>query len=85
MFQKLGVYSGYAFVLCRQNHPDRSEYLVFSFPRPSKFSKLILIISILHLDPRPFVRQLSLYFQIRDDYQNLVSDQVCDIHSDSEP
>ncbi|OLN87483.1 Ophiobolin F synthase 1 [Colletotrichum chlorophyti] len=28
-----------------------------------------------HLDPRPFVRQLSLYFQIRDDYQNLVSDQ----------
>ncbi|KAK2006284.1 geranylgeranyl pyrophosphate synthase [Colletotrichum eremochloae] len=28
-----------------------------------------------YLDPRPFVRQLSLYFQIRDDYQNLVSDQ----------
>ncbi|CCF32910.1 geranylgeranyl pyrophosphate synthase [Colletotrichum higginsianum] len=28
-----------------------------------------------NLDPRPFVRQLSLYFQIRDDYQNLVSDQ----------
>ncbi|CAN8101351.1 unnamed protein product [Discula destructiva] len=28
-----------------------------------------------HLDPRPFVRQLSLYFQIRDDYQNLVSEQ----------
>ncbi|KAK7724753.1 hypothetical protein SLS63_008447 [Diaporthe eres] len=26
-------------------------------------------------NPRPFVRQLSLYFQIRDDYQNLVSDQ----------
>ncbi|TDZ36980.1 Ophiobolin F synthase [Colletotrichum trifolii] len=30
---------------------------------------------ISHLDPRPFVRQLSLFFQIRDDYQNLVSDQ----------
>ncbi|KAF0328721.1 hypothetical protein GQ607_004133 [Colletotrichum asianum] len=29
---------------------------------------------VLDLDPRPFVRQLSLFFQIRDDYQNLVSD-----------
>ncbi|KAK2052113.1 geranylgeranyl pyrophosphate synthase [Colletotrichum caudatum] len=30
---------------------------------------------VLDLDPRPFVRQLSLYFQIRDDFQNLVSNQ----------
>ncbi|CAN8100624.1 unnamed protein product [Discula destructiva] len=30
---------------------------------------------LLHLNPRHFVRQLSLYFQIRDDYQNLSSDQ----------
>lgn len=31
--------------------------------------------SIAHLDPTAIVRMLSIYFQTRDDYQNLVSDQ----------
>lgn len=76
--QKRVACSGYASGSCKQNHQEQSKYPFVLFPASST-SKLIIIISISHLDPRPFVRQLSLYFQIRDDYQNLVSDQVGDI------
>ncbi|RDW68637.1 hypothetical protein BP5796_09294 [Coleophoma crateriformis] len=69
------------YVLTHQHDSSGSElWSIFMERYPSKEDLTQSEVEFLDASPAltrsPFVRMLSLYFQIRDDYQNLASEQV---------